>query len=107
MPLKKAQNKTFSSEEDGVPDANIRANAAGDASSVSHEEEDATPARDMDLSQLLEMIRNDFPSKISEVLCVIQDVKNEVQDFLSRLDEAEGRISKVSLLLALTNILSP
>lgn len=57
MPLKKAQNKTFSSEEDGVPDANIRANAPGNASSVSHEEEDATPARNMDLSQILEMIR--------------------------------------------------
>lgn len=68
MPLKKAQNKTFSSEEDGVTDANIRASAPGNASSVSHKEEDATPARDLDLSQVLEMMRNGFPSKISEVL---------------------------------------
>lgn len=98
MPLKKAQNKTFSSEEDGFTDA----------SELMHQVMLAPCLmRKKMLSQILVMIRNDFPSKISEVLGAIQDVKKEVQDFSSRLDEAGGRISKVSLLLALTNILSP
>lgn len=60
-----------------------------------HEEEDSSTARSMDLNQALEIIGDDFSSKISEILEVIQDVKKDISDFLSRLDEAEGRIANV------------
>lgn len=46
-----------------------------------HEEEDSSTADSMDLNQVLEIIRNDFSSKISEVLEAIQDVKKDVRDF--------------------------
>lgn len=95
MPQKKDKNKTFSSEEDDVLDTNNQASAPGTASLVFQEEEDSSTARSMDLNQVHGIIRNDFSSKISEVLEAIQDVKKDVHDFSSGLDEAEGRISNV------------
>lgn len=82
MPLKKAKNRTFSSKENNVPDANYQVNAPGNASPVLREQEET--------SQVLESIRNDLSLKITKVLEAIQVVNKEVRDFPSHLDEAEA-----------------
>lgn len=72
------------SEEDNVSVANHQANAPCNARPVLREKEETTTTSDMDLSQVLDIFRNYFDSKIAEVYKAIQDVQKEVRDFLSR-----------------------
>lgn len=96
MPLRKAKNKNianyFPVEEDDEVDANSLASSTGDASSTLPVVE---MAQNLDVIQRLDMMRNDFATKIDGVLNAIQDVKRDVRDFSGRMDEAEERISNV------------
>ncbi|CAK6982250.1 hypothetical protein D5F01_LYC23808 [Scomber scombrus] len=99
MPKKNKSKAHLSQcEEDDVSDAISLANSECDASLVRLPREDYVDtgsAQNMDVIQILDGIRNDFSTKIDVVLKAIQDVKRDVQDFSTRMDEAEVRISTV------------
>ena len=55
--------------------------------------EPANTDPNLDVIQRLDLMRNDFTTKLDGVLNAIHDVKRDVRDFLGRMDEAEERLS--------------
>lgn len=98
MPSKKNKNKTNLSpteEDDGSSDANSPA-SCNDASHVLPAEDmDMGMVSNMDVIQKLDVMTNDFATKIDVELKAVQDVKRDVQDFSVRMENVEVRISNV------------
>lgn len=81
--------------DDDEWDASSMASIAGDASPSSQPNEAPVAAPNMEIIQRLDLMNKHFSTKFDGVLDAIKEVNKEVRDFSGRMDEAEGRISKV------------
>lgn len=100
MPSKKRKNKTklVSSPVGKLDDDGDASSVASSSSSVSTNVSDATcvdTCQNLNVIQKLDLMRNDFATKIDGVLNAIQDVKKDVREFSGRMDLAEERISSM------------